>query len=237
MDDHQIVELPVLPREHRGFVAETLCRECGGQCCKTSPGFCHPREWTKEGSDELAMDRIVTALGAGDFSLTIIPGDPRPNLSIPVPEVDQVQWSVVLRPGYQGASGKIFDVGVNRPCVHLGPDGCRFTPEKRPLGCLALKPNPLAPGKGCKESTYAGLDAQLAWLPYRDDLVRAAAELGQQPRDAEFDVEALIDSATILAQAHLLEAPRSLAIGCRNVPVFRQIVQKAVLSVILGDDY
>ena len=91
-----------------------LCRECGGRCCKGSPGI-----WVDP-------ERFFALFFSGHH-LTV------EQLRGRLPELGLVLWE---KKGVPMPAPRSLVSG----CAFLGADGCRFPVAERPCQCLALIP-------------------------------------------------------------------------------------------------
>jgi hypothetical protein len=100
------------------FTNAKLCRECGGLCCKSTPGTTHPEEW---GTSPAAMEAALAAAFHSDqWVIDWWEGDPRE----PLPENERpLSTCNFVRPAQQGV-GK----SISRLDPVSGRDqGCRTT--------------------------------------------------------------------------------------------------------------
>lgn len=138
----------------------SMCRECGGSCCKSYPGTAWPSDFEPD-----ILDGLKKALSSGlweiDWWEGIIDGVDSPNFIRPAVKIDDRNTEVMLRRGLWS--------GV---CIFLGDGGCNLSWEQRPTMCKALVPNfPGACDTGEEFNKKAGAKA---WIPYQDLIEKAA---------------------------------------------------------------
>lgn len=146
----------------------SLCSECGGKCCKSSPGVCFPEDFSfidGEVDELLLIESIVNGCFCIDYWEGWIENDYEPYF---------------VRPAIKGDNeDKILDAGWGGECIFLTDDGCPMEFDDRPLECRSLVPLPdgceLINGKGKKESA-------IAWVKYTwlFDLIVEVVERGEK---------------------------------------------------------
>jgi len=148
----------------KNFLNEAVCAQCGGRCCKSMPGECHPDDFEK-----INKNMIKALLESGDYAVDWWEGDPRPGENR-IPQGYYLRPSTTLGKKHH----RVFDPSWGGECVFLSKSGCVLSPEDRPWGCRMLEPNPDKATRenpqGCKTHAPYGFSKQaaaVAWLPYR----------------------------------------------------------------------
>jgi Fe-S-cluster containining protein len=135
-----------------GFKSETVCRECGGKCCKSAPGSAFPSDF-KEPLRESIIERINTRLWCfdyweGDLSDKDLKGvDP-----------------YYIRPVVKGYEGQVVHAGWGGECCFLSKVGCLLSFDDRPHNCRMLEG---LSGDGCKSHDGSKHGGAVAWLPHQ----------------------------------------------------------------------
>jgi Fe-S-cluster containining protein len=157
----------------------TVCKACGGSCCKQQPGITLPEQWGSTREEITAA--IAAAFATGKWAIDWWEGD--------VDQKGDLDDVYFVRPHAVGFDAvRIFHgAGQDRQCTFLQKDGCSLTPTERPDGCLLLVPNKdytncLPEGIGNVKEKYAW-----AWRPYQDVIHAAAAAVGASKEDREVD--------------------------------------------------
>lgn len=135
----------------------TVCKECGGHCCKKCPGEFAPHDFGD--SEEKIYNNILDGLKEGvlTFNLRLIWRD----------RCDDIKWDptycsheiIVIRP-------------VTKPkrrhgeCIFLNENGCKLSFDKRPILCKTLVPGKTKP-KRCI-SKLSTIYNTLEWIGYGD---------------------------------------------------------------------
>lgn len=144
-----------------------LCRECGGQCCRTRPGVEAPERFLAE-ADPVAA--LAAALRSGDWVLAEHVGVPWDG-DTPPPEAERRLLLRYPRPATlaERGTGRASADAAASPCVYLGEAGCRLPFAGRPRMCRSLRPEV---GFEC-EAEWDRRAAARAWRPHQS-LVEAA---------------------------------------------------------------
>ncbi|GAB4302961.1 MAG: hypothetical protein Fur0034_18310 [Desulfuromonadia bacterium] len=139
-----------------------LCRVCGGECCRTLPGFDAPDRFLASGDPAGMLARI---LGSGEWVLSPHPW-----------RMEDGQWVTIRYPRpatrQEFSAGTIDAIGPG-VCHFLTDQGCRLTFSDRPTLCRLLTPSP----SGECSSPWTKRDAAIAWLPHQDLVERVLAIL------------------------------------------------------------
>ncbi len=154
-----------------------VCRDCGGECCRTRPGVEAPERFL---AAEDPAAELARALDSGEWVLLEHIGVPWKDGEPPPPED---RWRVILypRPATVGErdAGIVFAGAERSPCVFLDAAGCRLPFEERPRMCQALEPA----ADGECEASWDRRSAALAWLPFQDLVAEARRRSrGRRPR-------------------------------------------------------
>lgn len=121
-----------------------ICNECGGKCCKSSPGLIFPEDFGRI-SLELLKEKFQSGLYAVDIC------------DLPV------NATYFIRMKRKGCDS-IFDPGRKNECSCLEQNGCRFVHDDRPVACRALIPDP--PRCYFGDPIYNMINCAKAWQPY-----------------------------------------------------------------------
>lgn len=137
------------------FLRPSLCKPCGGKCCKSMPGAAHPHQFPQP-------EDVVSALESGLWAVDWWEGDARPGQ-------DELSATYYLRPATKGSEGQRLDASWGGECTFLTPSGCELAPTQRPRGCLNLVPS----REGCASSdgTNDKRVAAIAWIPRAHELI------------------------------------------------------------------
>lgn len=141
---------------------ESICRACGGACCKSYPGTAWPEQF---GPDILSGLR--KALASGEWEIDwwegVLDGIDSPNFIRPAVKIDDRNTEAKLRRGLRRGE-----------CVFLSDEGCKLSWEERPSMCKALVPNA---SMVCDDvGEYTKEAGARAWIPFQD-LIEEAASL------------------------------------------------------------
>lgn len=144
-----------------------LCSACGGKCCRDASGEAFPSDFAPD-----MEAALVAAFRSGEWVIDWWEGDPRPGVH---------EWGVsyYVRPRTDRDRSGLYCPGWSGRCVFHTDTGCRLPYAKRPTSCRELIPGE---SDTCTMSEGAGKQAAaVAWLPYRNVLLRAAetAEKGE----------------------------------------------------------
>lgn len=150
-----------------------LCTLCGGECCKTKPGIEAPERFVRGSSVETLL---TEALSSGLWVLDRHRGVPTAAETKP-DERDRFITIWYPRPATirERSEGALFGSGEAGACVFLTESGCRLSFADRPLMCSALEPDVAFE---CS-SSWTRLDAALAWLPFRQQVINVLKGLPQ----------------------------------------------------------
>ncbi len=149
-----------------------ICGPCGGECCRSRPGFEAPERFLAAPDPAGAL---ATALASGEWLLARHVGIPWRGGQ---PPPDEVRWREILcpRPATEGErrSGRVFTSGECSPCVFLAPEGCRLPFADRPRMCRSLEPS--AAGE-CLAAFGPGEAAEV-WLQHQPLVAEALRRAG-----------------------------------------------------------
>ncbi|MDN5324643.1 MAG: hypothetical protein PWP02_353 [Thermosipho sp. (in: thermotogales)] len=137
------------------FINESICKKCGGKCCKYYPGTTLPKDFGT--SKKEIFDNLVIAFKSQRWAIDWI--DKNKNLYF-------------VRPAIKGKEGSTFDHSLNGECTFLSENGCLLSVDKRPSGCLLLEP---LEQKTCIPH-LSKLEASKQWQKFLDLLFEAAIE-------------------------------------------------------------
>jgi len=145
------------------YLNESVCKECGGRCCKAMPGAMYP-------SDLEAVNKksILKLLRTGNYAIDWWEGDPRYDEGI-----DEYNHGYFLRPRTKNTPSW-FDGSWGGECIFLTGTGCKLKPDDRPHNCRMLEPGPNGKDCICHDESKQG--AAIAWLPYHDIIEEIRSE-------------------------------------------------------------
>ena len=145
------------------YLNKELCKECGGNCCKTMG--CH---YSPEDFKDISYESLKKEIERGHISIDWWEGDPADDGELNIGEK-----AFFLRVRNIGAG--IVDASWGGVCMLLGEDGCILNDEDRPKGGRLLVP--CEDGK-C-EVLYSKQQAAIDWLKYKDILLRLYDEYNE----------------------------------------------------------
>lgn len=110
------------------YFNKEICKNCGGDCCKRSPGICIPKDIIKMFPSNSLEDSIKLALNSGNF-----------NIDYYEPKYKNLFY---IRPATLDSRGKIIDASWGGRCVFYNMTiGCKLSDNERPYGCRILEPD------------------------------------------------------------------------------------------------
>lgn len=139
----------------------SMCKDCGGICCKRIPGACFPSDFGT--SKEEVLKNLREALRTHLYSIDWYNFEdckrgyyvrPRTKLIHKFAEGDFPEW-------------QLYDYSWGGECIFHTNDGCKLEPEKRPTQCRMLEP---AEPHCISHSGSSKLDAYKAWKDYQEEL-------------------------------------------------------------------
>lgn len=149
----------------------SICRMCGGKCCKGMPGLTLPVDWGAP--DRLVMaTKLVDALATGRYAIDWWEGDPADG---------PLEQCYYVRPAVVGHENQLRHASWGGQCTFLGPRGCSMEFHDRPSECRALKPSP--GDHHCKfEPEYKGKQwAVEQWIEYQPMLETIIDQMEKRP--------------------------------------------------------
>lgn len=155
-------------RNMDGYENTAICAQCGGKCCQRLPGSCAPEDFA-----EPLFDSLIGVFSSGKYAIDWWEGDPRydaPDYG----DSDYIDKGYYVRPAVAGVTD-LFDPSWGGSCTFLTHRGCALPLKKRPYECRMLEPS-----KNSCLSHTSKREMALAWLPYHDVILRAAAEAEQK---------------------------------------------------------
>lgn len=151
--------------KNKNYLNIELCKKCGGACCKRMPGECFPEDFGKP-----LLKNLIEAFESDNWAIDWWEGDPRR-------DENKLEKAYYIRPRIKGVN-KLFDPSWGGECVFLKKKGCILPPEKRPISCRLLEPEPK--GKGCINHNGTGKrGAALAWLPFTNIILEASRKISR----------------------------------------------------------
>jgi len=143
-----------MPRGKPTYQKPEICKECGGECCKSSPGCATPADFKPD-----IYNNLVEAFKSRKWVIDAW-------------ELSNGGKLHYVRPATID-SKRLHDYSWDYgPCVLLTETGCSLEPHKRPAGCRLLEPRT---GQ-CKVHGVGKYNAARAWKPYEDLIHKAANE-------------------------------------------------------------
>lgn len=132
---------------------QSLCSACGGYCCKNSPCFFMPEDFS-----DLSLEGLLKEFREKDY-LCIVLND------VPYISMRSKHWKRIV----QLIETKIPPA----PCILWTTTGCTFSYDERPTGGKLLVPT-------TNRYCYSKLDSKRfieAWRPYTEVLLQVMADL------------------------------------------------------------
>jgi hypothetical protein len=124
--------------------AAGICAECGGDCCRTRPGICHPADFDND------AEKMKLAATSGRYAVDCYEG---------------VEGSsYYIRPAVKGRENQAVHYAWEGECTFLAAGGCQLGFGRRPYGCRTLAPEP---GHKCVE-IFCGDECVRAWEDFQD---------------------------------------------------------------------
>lgn len=137
---------------------KSICKSCGGKCCKRYSGGYHPDDFGVPITEEF-LESLFNPVT-----------DDIPLISIDWYECFNEDYDTTHERGYylrpRHFGGDIVDPSYGEACINLTPTGCKLDWDKRPFWCKKLKPTE---GFGCGTGKDK-LEAAIEWDPYHDIL-------------------------------------------------------------------
>ncbi|ABB32814.1 hypothetical protein Gmet_2595 [Geobacter metallireducens GS-15] len=148
----------------------SLCRACGGECCRTRPGIEAPARFLAAANPAEELARLLASgLWVLDrhYGVPYDPGkgetgDPDRIILYPRPATRR-----------ERAEGTLLVVPGAGECVLLGDEGCTLPFAERPRACQALEP---ASDFACT-AAWTRFDAAREWRHHQDTVEGALALL------------------------------------------------------------
>ena len=155
---------------------EKICKECGGNCCKSLPGLIHPRQVGAPNKIRM-VHKLTKMFSSGNYAIDWWEGNDY------LPKKQRKNYSHLgffIRPAriYDPESPLSQPSGLRDPawfgtCTFWNEEsGCSIDLKHRPLGCQILVPDPsqyCSPKKG----NFDKLEAARAWHPYHKIILEA----------------------------------------------------------------
>lgn len=120
-------------QQYSGVEHKEICKQCGGECCKTHAGLCSPSDF---GNNPQTIARnIYEYIKTGFWAIDWWEGDPRI-------EIDEWDCIYYVRPKHIDAKHKILDPSCGGTCILWTEKyGCSLRFENRPYECRHLVPS------------------------------------------------------------------------------------------------
>ena len=140
----------------------SLCKKCGGRCCKRMPGIASPEDINCKGG-------IKTVLESGKWAIDWYEGDPRPG-----GRLNQVYY---LRPRIRGFNHLYHPAWADAgECIFLRENGCFLSPDDRPLECRDLVPKE---NYDC-QAHYTKKELAMLWIKYQKKITATARTITER---------------------------------------------------------
>lgn len=149
-----------------GYYNRSICRACGGKCCKTMAGASSPEDFGAP-NQKLLLRNLIKLFKSGDWTIDWWDGDPTEST---VPKCEQ---GLFIRPQHKGNRAVLRDPSWGGECVFLTDKGCRLPAHKRPKGCRMLEPKQ---DKRCVVHDYTKQRSAIDWMPYHTIIEMAEQE-------------------------------------------------------------
>lgn len=128
----------------------SLCTECGGECCKSMGCQLSPED-IKGG---VTYENVKSLLESGKYSIDWWDKDEKFG-----------EYAIFIRARHVDAD--VIDPSYGGTCVMLTETGCSLSYDDRPKGGRELRAHPL---HMCDDSGYTKLQSAKDWFEYRDIL-------------------------------------------------------------------
>ena len=162
-----------------GTPAASLCSECGGECCKSTPGAYAPEDFFN-GQGKLDIWKLYEMMRDGEAVLGVYDGDPRYAGDFEDYD-DEVSVVYYPKPPYKKGNDRLVDARLPwnlDGCARLKEDGCELEFEDRPFGRRSLVPIQDEDGEfKCRQPFDGMSDKQflaIKWLAYAGALMTVA---------------------------------------------------------------
>ena len=139
----------------RWYVKPSICKPCGGRCCKNFPGSAYPEDFP-------TREELLAALDSGRWAIDWWEGDARKGK-------EELNRTYYVRPAIKGHEGRRHHAGWGGECTFLTGEGCSLVPDARPRECRQL--DPMADGKCEVHDGTSKQGAAVAWLARAGELV------------------------------------------------------------------
>jgi len=175
---------------------KTLCAKCKGKCCKRSPGLMRPDDLVLipellDDIPEMIEDAAFRLLSSGQYILDGSNPEPRPEYDCGLCDWDESDCTTcphlsqvwILRPrAIDDGDQRMMETAPYRgQCIHLKDNGCGLEPDARPYQCRMLEPI----DEHTCESHARDAELAKAWIPYQEQLLRAAKRADSQNTNGE----------------------------------------------------
>lgn len=159
------------------YFNKELCAKCGGKCCKTIPGVCHPQDFGLP--SDLGEFKLKESLTSGRYCIDWWEGDVR---KLPYGHPDYRGQCYYIRPACKGKEGQLTDPTWNGGmCTFWELDkGCTLADLDRPTECRMLEPGDHDKGDRCQGHTDGKREAATLWLPYSQLIDKLIKELKER---------------------------------------------------------
>lgn len=147
------------------YPSAEACRKCNGVCCKALPGMAVPEDF---GGD--LLESLTKAFKTGKWAIDWWEGD------LPVEYNGDRGYHV--RPKVKNVDN-LFDPSCGGVCTFFTSGaGCSLSLLDRPAVCRSLE---LIDGSTCNQHGADKEWASVLWVPYHDEILKAAKDCGELP--------------------------------------------------------
>ena len=133
----------------------SICQKCKGQCCKSIPGSCYPKDFGYN------QERILTALKSGLYNIDSWEGALDG-------EYNFYNRFYYIRPAIKNYKGSIYHPSWGGECIFLTSKGCKLLANKRPTECGLLEPKEntscISHNRAGKDESARQWDSYNPWL-------------------------------------------------------------------------
>lgn len=157
MEFNKVFEKYFIPSSDTLNENRTVCKECGGQCCKSMGCHISPNDLR-----EITVESVIALMDETNcISIDWYEGHPI--------DKDKCGPCYFLRIKNQGAN--MIDPSWGGQCCLLQSDGCPLLFQYRPMGGRTLQPNDDGKATECAVG-YSKKQCAIDWLPYQDVLTK-----------------------------------------------------------------
>ncbi len=182
--------------EIKKHIDYSICKSCGGECCKRMPGSYHPADFERQYGEKISIELLVKIFQTNIVAVDWMENDPRLDDRNPI--LGEISWEeyealennkpkdaldecYYLRPKRIGIKGIQDPAWRGVPCINWHTEtGCSLSEEQRPYGCLQLIPSAKSP-QDCDYEPAEKADKKalaIEWIPYQQMIEQALKIMG-----------------------------------------------------------